>query len=111
MGYRSIRGLNDALPDFDGPVASVDLALRLLGSSTIGLTTSRGVEFSFEILDPYYVSARYGGSVRHQFTELFGLSVGAQRFRHSYRQFKSSVVTSPTGGVDTRYNRKLCMRV
>ena len=73
VGYRSLRGIDASLPDFSGPVAAVNLSYKLLGSTTIGVTASREVEFSFELVEPYFVVDGYGASVRHQFTAPLGI--------------------------------------
>ena len=102
VGYRSLRGVDESLPAFSGPVASVDLAYRLLGSTTLAFTASRDVEFSFQALEPYYVATGYGISFRHQLTSSFGISVGTQQFDYRYRQFQFDSSDGPAPSrVDT----------
>ena len=90
LGYRSLRGTNAALPPFDGLVASVDVSFRLLGSSTVGFTATRDVEFSFQVLEPYFVGTGYGVSFRHQLSALFAVRLSMQRDNYGYRQFLST---------------------
>ena len=102
VGYRSLHGHDASLPDFRGPVAVADLSYKLLGSTTLGFTASRDVEFSLEVTEPYYVATGYGVSLRHQLAAPFGISVGTQRFNLGYQRFESGV-TRPVSAdrVDT----------
>ncbi len=86
VGFRNFVGLDAALPGFAGPVAAVDLAYRLLGSTVIGVTVDRNVDYSFEIDEPYYVATGYGGSVRRQLGGRFDAVVEVQQFTYRYRE-------------------------
>ena len=102
VGYRQLHGLDELLPDFQGPVAAVDLSYKLLGSTTIQFSANRDVEFSFYVDEPYYVEAGFGIAVRHQLTPPFGVSIGTQRFNLTYRKFESGVSSgAESGRVDT----------
>ena len=57
VGFRNFVGLDAALPNFRGPVATVDLTYRLLGSTVIGFTVDRNIDYSFDIDEPYYRAA------------------------------------------------------
>jgi len=60
-GYRRISARNPLMPDFGGLVASVNVSYVMRGTMLVGLTAGRGVEYSIESQEPYYISA--GGTV------------------------------------------------
>ena len=66
VGYDNFNPVDPALPGFDGFVGSVDLTYVLLGSTRFAVTGGRGVQYSYDINQPYYVQSRIGGSVAQQ---------------------------------------------
>ena len=97
VGFRNFVGLDAALPNFRGPVAAVDLAYRLLGSTVIGVTVDRNIDYSFEIDEPYYVTEGYGGSVRRQLGGRFDAVVAAQQHTYRYRELGAEAEQDLTG--------------
>ena len=87
VGYRNVRGLDASLPSFAGLVASVDLSYRFLGSTVANFTASRNIDYSLELLDPYYVAEGFGSSVRRRLSKAFDMTVGTQWFANRYRRF------------------------
>ena len=63
VGYRNLKMLTPGMPDYTGPVASVNLAYRLLGVTRFEVRVSRDVDYSYEVFEPYYVLTGLTGSV------------------------------------------------
>jgi hypothetical protein len=105
VGFRKFVGLNASLPGFEGTVAAVDLRYRLLGSTVIGVTVDRNIDYSFEIDDPYYVATGYGGSVRRQLGSRFDAIVAAQQYTYRYRGLEGEAEQDlASERIDTRRN-------
>lgn len=110
VGFRHFAGIGSFLPDFTGLVASVDLSYRLLGSMSVGFTADRGVEYSFEPTEPYYVATSYGGSVRQQVIGRFEVGVGVRQYNYQYRESVADTGQARTGGrTDTIRNYSLSL--
>ena len=104
VGFRHFAGIGAVLPDFTGPVASVDVSYRFLGSTSIGLTADRNVYYSFELAEPYYVAASYGGSFRRQVIGRFGVTVAVQQSKYRYRKLVADTQQDSTRRTDTIRN-------
>lgn len=61
VGYRRFTPREATLPDFAGLVADVDVAYVFRETTQVSLRAARGVEYSVEADQPYYVST--GGSL------------------------------------------------
>ena len=110
VGFRHFDGIGAVLPDFTGPVASVDLSYRFLGSTVIGFTVDRNLDYSFETDEPYYVAAGYGGSVRRQLVGRFAVTVAAQQYKYRYRELVADPQQDLTRGrTDTIRNYSLSL--
>ncbi len=66
VGYTDFRPLDAAVPPYSGLIADVDLTYVLLGSTRFAVTGGRGVQYSYDDAQPYYVQSRIGGSVAQQ---------------------------------------------
>ncbi|MBP1635740.1 MAG: putative beta-barrel porin 2 [Acidobacteria bacterium] len=55
VGYRKLAMLSPGMPDYSGPVASVDLGYTLLGVTRFAVGLSRDIEYSYSTTEPYYV--------------------------------------------------------
>ena len=55
VGYRRLVGVGGDFPTFSGVVASVAATSRIRGRVRIDATTSRDVDYSWEVTYPYYV--------------------------------------------------------
>jgi hypothetical protein len=74
VGYRNFDFINPALQDYRGLVGSVDLGYVLRGSTQFGFTGDRNVEYSFDLVQPYFVSSGLGLRVTQQITERWSVS-------------------------------------
>ena len=66
IGYDDFTPVDPLLPGFRGLIGSVDLTYVLLGSTRFAVSGGRGVQYSYDLLQPYYVQSRIGGSVAQQ---------------------------------------------
>ena len=107
VGYERFEPLDRTLPAFSGTTAAVDLSYVLLGVTKFGVQADRGVQYSFDVNQPYYLQTGVGGSIAQQ---LFGpVDVVARgRIEHLvYRDRAGAVLQS--GGPD-RSRRQLWRR-
>ncbi len=55
VGVRKVNMLGPNIPDYQGPVASVDLGYMLFGRTRFSAQVGRDVYYSYEAVWPYYV--------------------------------------------------------
>jgi hypothetical protein len=56
VGVRQFDAQDEGVPDFTGVVANVDVAYTIVDTIRLTVRTTRDVDYSFELLNPYYVS-------------------------------------------------------
>jgi len=96
VGYREFTPQNDgALPKFSGLVAQLGLSYTLLGSTTFGVTYSRDLTYSYEVLQPFFIDNAVGASVRRALGRRFDVIVSADRFEYAYENL---AVEAPATG-------------
>lgn len=86
MGYQRFDFDSSSVRDFTGLVASIDLAYAPRPNARIGFTAERNLEYSFDILQPYYVASGIGANVTQQFSERWSGLARVARRRLNYRQ-------------------------
>lgn len=96
VGIRKSRTLNNAMPEFNGVVASARLRYTLAGSTRLEFQANRDINYSIDLFQPYYVATGYGVSVTRHLGGRFDVTVGTEQYRHRYRQL--AVAGAP--GVD-----------
>jgi hypothetical protein len=85
VGYREFTPKTDgALPKFSGLVAQLGLSYTLLGSTTFGVTYSRDLTYSYEVLQPFFINNAVGASIRRALGRRFDVLVSADRFEYAY---------------------------
>jgi hypothetical protein len=84
VGYQNFRPLNAAVPAFDGVVGAATLSYRLRPTTSIGFTFDRRTDFSYAILEPYYVREGYGLSVLRRLPAQWDIALSATRTSHRY---------------------------
>jgi hypothetical protein len=67
LGVRRLDMQSAQIPDFQGLVASVNLAYVLMGRTRFTVAVDRDIQFSFETQQPYYLLTGVGLTVRHTF--------------------------------------------
>ena len=93
LGYNDFKPADSALPGYQGFIGNVDLSYVLLGSTRFAVTGSRGVQYSFDINQPYYVQSRIGGSIAQQIFGPFDVQFRGERANLDYRNRAGAVVT------------------
>jgi hypothetical protein len=89
VGYREFTPkTNGALPKFSGLVARLGLSYTLLGSTTFGVTYSRDLTYSYELLQPFFINNGVGASVRRAIGRRFDVLVSADRFEYAYENLQ-----------------------
>jgi hypothetical protein len=63
VGFRHLKMLAPGMPDYNGPVASVDLGYVLMGVTRFAVQVARDVDYSFDPAWPFYVLTGVSGSV------------------------------------------------
>jgi hypothetical protein len=115
FGYTSFEPVTPGLPNYKGPSGAVDVSYRLLGSMRIGVGAIRGISFSYQVDQPYYVQTGVTGSVSRTLVgpvDIVGRA-GVQRLAYRSREGTSEAlsnrvddVTSVGGGVGYHLGRR-----
>jgi hypothetical protein len=95
VGYDDFKPTDPALPSFHGLVGNVDLSYVLLGSTRFAVIGSRGVQYSYDANQPYYVQSRIGGSVAQQIFGPLDVQVRGDLAYLAYRNRAGVAVTVP----------------
>jgi hypothetical protein len=95
VGVRKSRTSSRAMPEFQGVVALARLRYTLAGSTRIELRTERDINYSIDLLQPYYVATGYGVSVSRHLGGRFDVTVGTEQYWHRYRQLAAMVAPVP----------------
>lgn len=66
FGYQSFQPVDPNLPSYTGATASADLSYVLLGMTKFGLRVTRGVQYSYDVTQPYYLQTGVSGTVAQQ---------------------------------------------
>jgi len=84
IGYQLFSPLDSSVPEFNGVVGAASVSYRLRPSTSIGFTFDRRTDFSYIIVEPYYVLKSYGVSVRRQLPDQWFVELKAARTAHNY---------------------------
>ena len=105
VGFRKFTPKDSlALPEFSGLVADLGLSYTLLGATTFGVSYARDVNYSFEELQPYFVSDAAGSSIRQALGRRFDVQVSADRAVYAYRDLLVAGQPAPDAREDTTWN-------
>jgi len=102
VGYRRLNMIDPKMPDYAGPVASVDLGYTLLGAWRFGIAVSREIEYSYELLQPYYLLTGTIGTITRRLTSSWDLQARYGTQRLSYR----SAVDPASGQTEVGQSRQ-----
>ncbi len=91
IGYRKFDALGGGVPGFKGLTATADLNYVLLGRTRFGLQVQRDVDYSFDIITPYYVLTAVNASVAQQLFGPVDLTVRGGRQSLAYRGIAGDV--------------------
>jgi Putative beta-barrel porin 2 len=84
VGYQHFRPLDDRVPEFNGFVGTAAVSYRLRSYTSIGFTFDRRTDFSYYVLEPYYVREGYGLTLRRQLQPQWDVELNAARTTHKY---------------------------
>lgn len=88
VGVRRFQALSQAVPDYQGIVASVD-ATYVTGPTRLGIKVSRDLNYSFEPTQPYYALTDLGLIVTERVTHVWDVVGRGGRQALDYKQLKS----------------------
>lgn len=97
VGYRHFEPVDPALPDYSGLIVQALAGYTLLDRTKFDVDLARDVQYSYEDLEPYYLSTGGRLTVTHQLVGPFDLQGFGGRQSLGYR--------STLGGGDTRTDR------
>ena len=92
LGYSAFRPVDPDLPGYTGPIGTASLSAVLLGTTKFGVTGSRGVEYSYDVNQPYYVRTGIAGSITQQIFGPFDLEARAGTEMLAYRDLAGAAV-------------------
>ncbi len=92
VGYRHFTPLLGDVPPYRGAIAAVNLSYRLLGTTRLGVQTTRDVQYSFDFNQPYYLETGVSGSVQQQVYGPFDVLAGIGVRRLGYRDRAGAAV-------------------
>ena len=92
IGYTDFRPTAPDLPRFTGVTGTVGLTYVLLGSTRFAVDGSRGVDYSYDVNQPYYVRTGIGGSIAQQIFGPFDIEVRGRTEILAYRDREGAVV-------------------
>jgi len=94
VGYTDFKPTDASLPGYHGIVGNIDLAYVLLGSTRFAVTGSRGVQYSYDFDQPYYVQSRLGASIAQQIYGPLDAQLRGEIASLDYRNREGAAVTA-----------------
>lgn len=94
VGYRHLTMLTAGMPDYTGPVASVDLGYVLMGITRFSVQMSRDVAYSYDPAEPFYLLTGVTGSVSQSVGGPWSVEARAGVQRLSYRVIDQALATA-----------------
>lgn len=105
IGVRHLNPVDDTvLPEFKGLVSDFGLSYTVFGATTIGVSHTRDVKYSFELTQPYYVDTGVGARVRRALGPRFDVIASANRHRLAYEDLIVEGGRSAPERTDTVWN-------
>lgn len=95
FGYTNFQPLDPSLPPFKGFISQVGLSYTLLGATKFEITAGRGVQYSYDISQPYYVQTGYSASIAQQIFGPFDVVGRSGRQTLDYRDRAGATVAAP----------------
>ena len=95
VGYSDFTPVDPALPGFRGVIGTVSLAYVLLGTTRFSVVGSRGVEYSYDVDQPYYVRTGVKGTIAQQIFGPFDVEARAGLEILPYRDRQGAAVKAP----------------
>jgi hypothetical protein len=91
VGYRRFDGLDPRLPDYHGVVFQGSLSHVIAERTKVALGLNRDVQYSFEVLEPYYLTSGARLTITHQLRDTLEVRAVASRDRLEYQAQVSAI--------------------
>jgi len=85
VGYRRFETLDLELPDYSGLIAKGSLTHTVAERTKLDLLVARDVQYSFEVVEPYYLTTGFRVTVTQQLLEPLDVLATGGRDRLEYR--------------------------
>ena len=95
FGFDDFRPADPSLPGYQGMIGNVDLTYVLLGSTRFAVSGGRAVQYSYDLIQPYYIQSRIGGSIAQQIFGPFDVQLRGDIAYLAYRNRAGAVVEVP----------------
>jgi hypothetical protein len=95
VGFRQLNFDDPTMPDYTGPVASVNLGYTLMGITRFSVQVDRDVQYSYELFEPYYLLTGITGTVTQKLNVTWDLQARAGNQRLDYQQAILPSASSP----------------
>lgn len=95
VGYTNFQPIESGLPAFRGLIAAVNLSYTLLEATKFVGTVGRGVQYSYDVNQPYYVQTGFTVSIAQQIFGPFDLVGRVGRQSLDYRDRTGAALTTP----------------
>lgn len=86
FGFRDFKPLTPDLPGYAGTTALVNLTYVALGSTRLGVSIGRDIQYSFDVNEPYYLQTGVIGSVTQHIYGPLDVEGRLGRQRLAYRE-------------------------
>ena len=100
VGYRWFDGINPQLPDYSGVVFKGLVGHTIADRTRIEVQLSRDVQYSFEEVDPYYLTTGMRATLTQQLHEALDVRLSVGRERLDYRAGSSALDSSRVDRAD-----------
>lgn len=105
VGVRHLNPIDETvLPEFKGLASDIGLSYTVLGSTTIGVTQTRDILYSFELTQPYYVDTGLGLRIRRALGRAFDVEGTLSRHALAYKDLVGEPRPVSPGRVDIIWN-------
>ena len=94
VGFRRLTMKTAGMPDYTGPVASVDLAYVLMGMTRFSIQVNRDVAYSYEPVEPFYLLTGVSGGISQSVGGPWSVEAHAGLQRLSYRVIDQALATT-----------------
>ena len=89
-GFRKLTATDGSiLPGFTGVTADVDVSYTAPTQTRLGAAVDRDIQYSYDILTPYYVQTGWTGTLTQRITGKWDAQLSGGRDRLAYRSFLS----------------------
>lgn len=96
VGYQVYEPVASTVPKFDGVIASGDVTYIARGSTRLNVRVDRGLGYSFDVLQPYYITTGAALNVAQHLVGRFELLASGGRQRLDYRRQDLNPTSDPS---------------